>query len=345
MEQAPVEAPKQGLVARTLGMLAGIVVVVGVVAVFGAADGQMFEDAAFTRLYAFTLQQAYSRFDASDRQVPAQPAGSAADPMQGVMAQGPGQSRASQPGQAQRAASAQAMQRLQQFGNQQQSPITLPGGAGQGSGRAQPRIPDDGGPHTIKGNEHLRKREYDQAIKEYQLALQENPARTLTQHSLGDALRYLQRDDEAIAAYRKVLQLNPEYYCCYTHIGDIERSRNNTAAANQAYNAAIAGYQKQVGQGGSVASAARYHLAKLYYDTDRNVSEALALAEQALQDAPDSLAHLQLLAQIYEKVGRTSDAAAMYDRLMQVSPQHAPYFQQQKDRLSGAATPPAPPKP
>lgn len=318
------------------GLVGSVALAVGLLAFLAAADGQMFEDAEFSSLYRFTLNDAYSRFSASDKQVPA--GGAPIDPLDDLMAGRNAAGQPVQPGQVP-GGLADKLRRLQGGGVGQAG---VPGrAAGQG---AQPQyVQDDGGPHMKKGSELLSTGQYEQAAAEFRLAIQENPRRTLAQHSLGDALRMLGRPDEAIAAYRKVLEINPAYYCCYIHIGDVEKARQNTAAAKQAYDSAIAAYKQQLSQGGAGAAIARYYLAKLYGDQNENLSEALAMAEQAVAESPDQIAYVQLLAQLYEKVGRTQDAVATYDKLIQLSPQHAESFRLQQQRLTQPASGSSPP--
>ncbi|NOX58245.1 MAG: tetratricopeptide repeat protein [Planctomycetes bacterium] len=316
-------ASKRPNIATTIGAcLIGTAMLV----VLAVADGQMFEDPEFSGLYKFTLDQAFSRFKESDRKVPAGPQGAPTRPSQ------PGRTR-------------EQMQRLANFGKSQGGLGSLPQAGRGAAGRQQPaagqHAHDQGGPNTKRGNDFARTGNHAEAVKAYQLALQEDPTRLQARHSMGDSLRAMGRHDEAIAAYRAVLKQNPQYYCCYTHIGDVEKSRNNTSVADSAYTKAIDGYQQQVQSGGPAASTAKFQLAKLYHDLNRNLPEALKFAEEANAATPNTFAYLQILAQIYEKLGRTKDASVKYDELIKVAPQHAQYFQQQKQRLTAAAGKPS----
>lgn len=304
-----------------IGLIGSCLVAVVMLVVLKVADGQMFEDPEHSRLYKFTLDQAFSRFGDSDRQVPAKPkSGGQAGP-QGV--------------------SPAQMQRMANFGKGGGALGGLPQGqqvAGQHRSGGSQHSHDDGGQHTKKGNDFVRTGNHAEAIKEFRLALKENPQRLQARHSLGDSLRALGRHDEAIASYREVLKHNPQYYCCYTHMGDIEKGRGNVAASEQAYAKAIDGYKQQVQSGGATAPPAKYHLAKLYYDSNRSLPEALKFAEEANAATPGTFAYLQVLAQIYEKLGRPKDAIAKYDELIKIAPKHAQYLQQQKQRLTGTVS-------
>lgn len=288
---------------------AGSVLVLAAVGAYLMLEDQMVQDAKFTPLYQFTLSQAYSRFKASEQRVALN---AATDPLEAMA----NPQSAGVPG---RSAQPQAAQRQVQ------------------GAQAQPMAQDDGGPYTKRGNELLQAGKYAEAIAAFQMALKENPQRVLTLHGLGDAYRYAQRYDEAITTYREVLRLSPNYHCCHTHIGDIERARNNTEDADKAYAAAERGYAQQLEQGGPGAAGAKFHLARLYVEQNKNLAQALVFAQDIVEAQPDQVAYQQTLAQVYERMGRTSEAVAIYQGLAASSPQYADFFRQQIERLQQAS--------
>ncbi|HNO78514.1 MAG TPA: tetratricopeptide repeat protein [Phycisphaerae bacterium] len=312
-----------------LALFGSCVVAVIALVVLITANGQMFKDPEYSGLYKFTLDQAFSRFDESDRQVPAKPAtggqGGSVNTNQMAEAGMGGMTPAE-------------MQRMANFGKGSGGLGSLPrsaqGQAAQRTAAAAQHAHDDGGPHTARGNELFRAGKYAEAVSEFQVALQENPQRLQARHSLGDALKALGRNDEAIAMYLEVLKQNPQYFCCYTHIGDIEKQRNNTAAAEQSYAKAIEGYKTQIQSGGPAAPSGKFQLAKLYFDLDRDLPQAVKLAEEANAASPNTFAYVQVLAQLYGKLGRTTEAAARYDELIKLAPQYAQMFEQQKQQLA-----------
>lgn len=315
-----------------MALVASCAVALIVVIVLNVADGQMFKDPEYSGLYKFTLDQAFSRFNESDRQVPAKPASGGQR----------GSANANQMAKLGGGMTPAEMQRMANFGKGGGGLGSLPQGrqpqAGQRQAAASQHAHDDGGPHTAKGNEFFRSGKHAEAVKEFQLALRENPKRLQARHSMGDSLKALGRNEEAIVAYREVLKENPQYYCCYTHIGDIEKARNNAAASEQAYAKAIEGYKTQVQSGGPAAPSGKFQLAKLYSDLNRNLPEALKLAEEANAATPNTFQYIQVLAQIYGKLGRTSDAIAKYDELLKIAPQHAQFIQTQKQQLTGTVS-------
>jgi tetratricopeptide (TPR) repeat protein len=335
-----------------------------IVAVLVRADAGMFEkDAEFSSLYNATLQDAYSRFSASDKKVPA---GGPVDEIGGnTMPQvSPAQMAGTRPAPGaamggQRPAGTMPMPGAAAPAGsglnfkQQSEMAALRGNAGGVPAGVQPaaaqHVHDDGGPHSKRGNELLAQAKYDEAIAEFRLALQENPNRAQAQHSIGDALRYQGKHAEAIASYDAVLKQLPTFHCCYVHIGEILAAQGRSEEAQAAFNKAIEGYKQDLSAGGPQASVAAYHLAKLYVDQNRNIDEALVLAGQAVQAAPNQPAYLHLLARCNERAGRKEEAIKITDQILQLNPENIQIYQTYRNQLMGApaqsvppAAPPAP---
>ncbi len=60
---------------------------------------------------------------------------------------------------------------------------------------------------------------YDEAIVEYQKALEKDPEQAYIQANLADALSKLDRNEEALAAYNKAIALKPDDAAMYTNVG------------------------------------------------------------------------------------------------------------------------------
>ena len=287
------------------------------------ADGQMVTDAAYSPLYEFTLHQAYSRFRESDAQVALGPR---SDPLDEL------------PHMAHRDA---ASNNARQGGGRQHARAQLPGGraAEQHGPAAAGRQPSA---HYQQGQRLLQQQQYPAARSAFEQAVQERPRDALALHALADTLRLLNEPDAAIATYRRVLAVNAAYYCCYVHIGDIEKARANTAAAEGAYAAAIAGYEGQLEQPGAGGDVARYHLARLLATQGEDLARPIALAEEAVAHAPDQMAYSQLLADLYSQADRRAEARDLYQRLAEKHPQYAAYFEQRIAALTPAEGPPMP---
>lgn len=306
----------------------GTLVVLGAIGAYVLTEQQVVKNAAFTPLYDFTLQQAYSRFQESEKQValnaPSDPIEAVANPQVA----------------AQQYQGTQQNQSAQQYAAQQQA-------ARQRAAQQQATAAatDDGGPYTQRGNELSRAGKYTEAIAAYQQALAENPQRITTRHSLADALRQAERYDEAIAVYRQVLQQNPQYYCCHIHIADVEKAQNHLEAAQAEYALAERGFSQQIEQGGPMATAAKYQLAAMYVSQGQNLAQAMAFAQELVTTQPTQAAYQQLLGQIFIKLGRVNEAIAVYDQLGASHPEYAAYCQQQIAGLRQASDMVGPPAP
>ncbi|MCK6455584.1 MAG: tetratricopeptide repeat protein [Phycisphaerae bacterium] len=311
-------------VKRNLAAVGGGALALAIVAVLAIADASRFEDAEYSPLYRATLQDAYSKFKESDRKVPAKGAADVgAEAMFTPPVAMPQQPMGSPP-----AAGGKGL------GSR------LVGGSGPGATQPPAAPADDGGVHMKLGNDHLAKGEFDKAIAEYRLALQEDPNRALAAHQLADALRYSGRFDEALTAYDDVLKRFPSYICCNTHIADMYRDRKNQTKADEYYDKATGAYEAQVKSGGPQAIVGKYHLAKLYVDRGRNVPEAVRLVEEVVAAAPDQAMYYQLLAQCYQAVGRKQDAISAIDKAISLNPPNVAVFQQYKQQLLAPTTQP-----
>lgn len=323
MTERPLTAPGKRF-GRRLVEAIGALAVAGLLVLFAwYADGQMVTDAAYSPLYEFTLHQAYSRFRESDAQVALGPRSDPLDELPHLAHRDAASNNAWQ-------GSGRRHARAQQPGGQ-----TAEQRAHAAAGR-QPSA------HYQRGQQLLQQQQYPAARAAFEKAVQERPRDALALHALADTLRLLNEPDAAIATYRRVLAVNPAYYCCHVHIGDIEKARGNTAAAEKAYAAAITGYEGQLEQPGAGGDVARYHLARLLATQGDNLARPIALAEEAVTHAPDQMAYSQLLADLYSQAGRQAEARDLYRRLAEKHPQYAAYFEQRIAALTPAEGPPPP---
>lgn len=323
MTERPLTPPGKRFGRRPVEAI-GALAVAGLLVLFAwYADGQMVTDAAYSPLYEFTLRQAYSRFHESDARVALGPR---SDPLDEL------------PRMAGRDAAAN---NARQGHGHQRARSQHPGGqaAEQRGHAAASRQPSA---HYQRGQQLLQQQQYPAARAAFEKAVQERPRDALALHALADTLRLLNEPDAAIATYRRVLAANPVYYCCHVHIGDIEKARGNTAAAEKAYAAAIAGYERQLEQPGAGGDVARYHLARLLATQGEDLARPIALAEEAVAHAPDQMAYSQLLADLYSQAGRREEACDLYRRLAEKHPQYAAFFEQRIAALTRAPGPPAP---
>lgn len=172
------------------------------------------------------------------------------------------------------------------------------------------------------GEEFFAQQLYEEALTRFRSADQDLPDCTQVHHRMGDVLVLLERPDEAVAEYDRVLAADPGSTCAYTHIGDILISQGRVDEAEAPLARAEEGYRLQLLEGGARATSARYHLAKLFVDHDRQLDEALAFAEQAVADDPDQAVFVQLLSRCHRAHGDEAQAQAWADRAAELAAEH-----------------------
>ncbi len=279
---------------------------------FCVSDARLFEDAPISPLYQSTLDSAFNRFREAEARVPAG---------QGTAPQSTPLAEAAENPTIDVAALQEQLAR----------------------GRASaPRYHDHQGPRFVKGSELAATGRYDEALAEFREALKEHPNCTLANHRIGDVLKSMGRFEEAIAAYGEVLKAEPNYICVYEHLGDIFASQDQPETAEKMFQQVVAGYTRQIGSGGAQAAAgARFSLARFYLEHNREIPQALTLAEAAAAEAPDEVSTLDLLTRCYQLSGRIPDAVATVDRIIALKPDNAEHYQKFREGLLAPAQAPA----
>jgi protein O-mannosyl-transferase len=163
------------------------------------------------------------------------------------------------------------------------------------------------------GNALLQKRQVDEALEQFQKALEINPIYVDARSNLGAALFQRGRVDEAVAQYEKALEINP----CH-------------AQAN--YNLGLALFQK-----GQVDNAIAQYKRALeinpYYPEGHNnlgnallhkgqVDEALEQFQKALEINPTYADACSNLGVVLFQKGRVDDAVAQYKKALEIEPDH-----------------------
>ena len=89
------------------------------------------------------------------------------------------------------------------------------------------------------GNALLQKGKVDEAITNFQQALQINPDYAKAHNNLGTALFRKGRVDEAIAHYQQALQIDPDYAIAHNNLGNALRQKGNIEEAIVQYQKAL----------------------------------------------------------------------------------------------------------
>jgi Flp pilus assembly protein TadD len=174
--------------------------------------------------------------------------------------------------------------------------------------------PDNCVAHNNLGNDLLKKGNVDEAIAEYQTALQIKPDYVEAHNSLGDALRLKGRVDEAIAQHQMALQTKPDNAKAYNDLGDVflQQGRIDEAIAN--YQAAL--------QIKPDNARAHYTLGNALLRKGR-VDEAMSHYQTAVQIKPDIAEAHNNLGSILLQKGSLDEAIVHYQTAVQIKPDYA----------------------
>ncbi|MGD0745856.1 MAG: tetratricopeptide repeat protein, partial [Verrucomicrobiota bacterium] len=176
--------------------------------------------------------------------------------------------------------------------------------------------PDFALAHYNLGNALAQKGNVDEAIIQYQEALQINPDDADAHNNLGLALLKKGNVDEAIAHYQKALQIKPDYGLVHFNLGSALLKKGNMDEA-------IAQFQKALQINPDYAEARNdlaWVLATCPQASLRNGNQAVALAQRANQlTGGGNPVVLGTLAAAYAEAGRFPDAVATAQRALQLA--------------------------
>jgi tetratricopeptide (TPR) repeat protein len=161
------------------------------------------------------------------------------------------------------------------------------------------------------GNILLQTGRVDEAIASYQSALQISPDSAVAHCNLGNALRQKGKEGDAMAEFQKTLQIEPGYAPAYVDIGNI-------LLQNGQVDEAIASYQSAL-QISPDSAEVHYNLGNALRQKG-GVDEAIAHYQNALQINPEYLdAHVNLGTALGQK-GRAAEAITQFQQALQISP-------------------------
>ncbi|HLX68371.1 MAG TPA: tetratricopeptide repeat protein [Verrucomicrobiae bacterium] len=151
----------------------------------------------------------------------------------------------------------------------------------------------------------------DDAIVQYQQALQINPDLSESHNDLGAALFAQNKVDEAITQYEKALQINPDNaHACY--------NLGNSLSRQGKVDEAVIQYQKALSIKPDYAEAC-YSLGDALLQQGK-VAEAIAQYQRALQIKPDFAEAHNSLGNVLLQQGKVAEAITQYRRALQIKP-------------------------
>ena len=158
--------------------------------------------------------------------------------------------------------------------------------------------------HLLLGKAHINREEYDQAIKELELAAKANPKLPFVHFNLGVAWFRKQDYKRAKAEFLQDVALEPDVAYNYDELGLVNSLLGNRQEAERNLHHALRLDPR--------LASSHYQLARLYQDAGK-YAEALAEVDTAAKlDGHNSSVHY-LRGQLLQRLGRTQEARAEMD--------------------------------
>jgi tetratricopeptide (TPR) repeat protein len=182
--------------------------------------------------------------------------------------------------------------------------------------RAMARLLEVGGDtpefHLLMGKAHFNREEYDDAIKELQLAAQASPKLPFVHFYLGLSEMKKQNFDGARAEFLKDSEIEPDVPYNYDQLGVIAVNQQHMNQAEEYFNRALS-------MDPNLASS-RYQLARVY-QINGEYTKALSQADATLKLQPDNSSVHYLRGQILQHLRRTEEAKAEMQKAAGISNQ------------------------
>jgi protein O-mannosyl-transferase len=175
-------------------------------------------------------------------------------------------------------------------------------------------------PHYAEAHYNLarllaQKGQLDDAVTHYEKALEINPADAEAQNNLGVTLFGSGRVDEAIAHYQEALKIQPDFAEASCNLANALLSKGDLDEAIARYSACLALSPNQ--------ADVQYDLASALLRKGRT-DEAIAHYEKVLELRPDSADAYANLGSGFLAKGRVRDAIAAYRNALRISPENVP---------------------
>ncbi|WGV27867.1 serine protease [Halotia branconii] len=154
----------------------------------------------------------------------------------------------------------------------------------------------------------------DEAVAAYQKAIQLNPKDAIAYNNLGNALSDQKKLDEAVAAYQKAIQLNPKYAIAYYNLGIALFDQKKLDEA-------VAAYQKAIQLNPKDADA-YVGLGNALFD-QKKLDQAVAAYQKAIQLNPKGDYAYNNLGNALGEQGKLEQAIANYQKAIQLNPNNA----------------------
>jgi tetratricopeptide (TPR) repeat protein len=168
--------------------------------------------------------------------------------------------------------------------------------------------------HMALGMEHYEQGELDQAIAEFQRAIQIDPDFVEAHYNLGLAHTDRGEFDAAIAAYEEAIRLAPDLAEAHNGLGNVYFNQDKLEQALAKY--------EQAAQLDPGLVDAHFNLGHVYLSLDR-YAEALAAYQEANRLNPGDAETLHNIGVAYVKQGMVSEASVAWEEALRANPDFA----------------------
>lgn len=189
--------------------------------------------------------------------------------------------------------------------------------------------------HIHQGFQYAIANKDEEAIQEYEKAIQIDPAYAPAYHGIGTVHFFNSDYEKAFSYYQKALEYNPDYGPSHKFLGLIYVDRKK-------YDEAIEEYHKAIKD--RPYDATPYgHLGDVYYFFKKDSDKALHFYVECLERGLDKQGHTPLhyragihtnLGNIYREKGRLEEATAEYNRVIELYPKYAQEAQKHLEKFS-----------
>jgi tetratricopeptide (TPR) repeat protein len=168
--------------------------------------------------------------------------------------------------------------------------------------------------YVTRGNDCANKGQYDEAISDYNKALEINPQYALAYYNRGLAYDSKGQYDQAISDFNKALEINPRN--ALTYVG-----RGMAYGKKGSYDEAISDYTKVLEINPRYAEA--YYNRGLLYDNKGQYDQAISDYSKALEINPREASAYYNRGMAFKKKGQYDQAISDYNKALEIEPTFA----------------------
>jgi tetratricopeptide (TPR) repeat protein len=168
--------------------------------------------------------------------------------------------------------------------------------------------------HLERGNDYADQGRFDEAIAEYERAIELAPDDAGLYRNMGSSLGNQERWQKAAAAYEKAIDLNPDFGEAY---GDLVAAYISLGRVSDAVDAGERAIELSPDYAGAHSNLG------VAYNEQGRTDEAIAQWKEAVELDPNSAKTRVHLGRAYGKQGRLDEAAAQLEEAVKIDPNHA----------------------